>query len=77
MQNKDRKMQITTARAGLLCLPPTERQLLLPPAIEVRGTVSTEGKEFYNKANQRLDSKFGKRFLKGWYDVAAMAGFAD
>ncbi|MFN8079498.1 MAG: hypothetical protein U0Q19_08025 [Kineosporiaceae bacterium] len=36
------RVEITTARAGLLCLPPTERQLLLPPAIEVRGTVSTE-----------------------------------
>ena len=36
------RVEITTARAGLLCLPPTERQTLLPPAIEIRGTVGTE-----------------------------------
>ncbi len=41
------------------------------------GTVSVEGREFFTKSNQRLDSRFGKRFLKGWFDVAVMAGAKD
>lgn len=45
--------------------------------IDGGGTVSVEGREFYNKANQRLDSRFGRRFLKGWFDVAVMAGAKD
>ena len=46
-------------------------------SVDGGGTVSTEGREFYNKTNQRVDSRFGRRFLKGWFDVAVMAGAKD
>ena len=36
------RVEVTTARAGLYSLPPTEVQDVLYPAIEVRGTITTK-----------------------------------
>lgn len=59
--------------AGKIDSPPDSTFI----TIDGGGTVSVEGREFYNKANQRLDSRFGRRFLKGWFDVAVMVGAKD
>ena len=64
---------VAAKAAGKIDSPPDSTFV----TVDGGGTVSTEGREFYNKTNQRLDSRFGRRFLKGWFDVAVMAGAKD
>ena len=71
--NADDPMFKAAQAAGKIDSPPDSTFI----TIDGGGTVSVEGREFYNKANQRLDSRFGRRFLKGWFDVAVMAGAKD
>jgi hypothetical protein len=39
------RVEITSVAAGLLCIPPTERQAVLHPALSVRGTITTRAAE--------------------------------
>jgi hypothetical protein len=68
--NPDDPLLAAAKAAGKIDSPPDSTFI----TVDGGGTVSVEGREFYNKSNQRLDSRFGRRFLKGWFDVAVMAG---
>ncbi|HVV82244.1 MAG TPA: DUF4157 domain-containing protein [Kofleriaceae bacterium] len=71
--NAEDPMYKAAQAAGKIDSPPDSTFV----TVDGGGTVSTEGREFYNKANQRLDSRFGRRSLKGWFDVAVMVGAKD
>lgn len=58
------RAEVGSVRFGYLCLPPTETMSILVPALEVRGTISTEAQPRYDYVTYVAATELGQRDAK-------------